>query len=799
VNNSKYHIGMLVLILICLTAICPLAFAQVTNASLTGLVTDASGAAVTGVQISVQNTNTSFVQRTVSNEAGIYLVAPLNPGPYTLTAEKKGFRKLVQTGITLTVDQAATLNLILQVGDTKETVTVTADAELINTTTAEVGTTVGEEAVSELPLGGRQTSALVFLSAGVVNVLQTAGGKTQGETTMPDATGASAGGGRQGSTYYMLDGAPNMDTYMSLAASFPDPDATQEFRVVTNNYDAHYGFAPGAIVTIQTKSGTNKFHGGAYDFIRNQLANASNYFGHNVDALHRNLFGGSFGGPVLKNKLFFFGNFEHTHEGSQGFNNFANFPTAKMLTGDFTEVLSSPGVMQVINGPDNLFVGNKTTHLSPGAVAMATNALPVGTAGASTNPGYTEYPGSPGKDTYKQGTTRIDYNISDKQRIFQRSFIDYYTQNGSSIKGNWIAVTPTHLGEVYNEALGHTWTINDTTVNVVNVYYAQMDFLSEQEALDKSGAPVCLSKYIAVTEPTGHCYMMGSGANGGSNGFWSNWTEPTSERRYTYGLSDALTKTIKSHTLSAGGEFMHLFAQENTDYPATVNAQFNGSWTGFGIADFLTGNVDSFTQGGGEISSLKGWMMGVYAQDQYRIKPNLTVTLGLRWDPNTPPTVTGGRGSQWRPGVQSTMFPNAPLGMIFPGDAGLDARLMPGSYNNWNPRVGIAYQPKALPKTSFRAGFGIFTGPLQYSAYNHTSDIAPFSPTFNFNSHVDTGTPANDLQIPFDAPWTADYLYAPGAPKLYPSGNQFAAGNFASLHYTPPKNSPIVTPVSLGA
>ena len=798
-NNSKYHIGMLVLILICLTAICPLAFAQVTNASLTGLVTDASGAAVTGVQISVQNTNTSFVQRTVSNEAGIYLVAPLNPGPYTLTAEKKGFRKLVQTGITLTVDQAATLNLILQVGDTKETVTVTADAELINTTTAEVGTTVGEEAVSELPLGGRQTSALVFLSAGVVNVLQTAGGKTQGETTMPDATGASAGGGRQGSTYYMLDGAPNMDTYMSLAASFPDPDATQEFRVVTNNYDAHYGFAPGAIVTIQTKSGTNKFHGGAYDFIRNQLANASNYFGHNVDALHRNLFGGSFGGPVLKNKLFFFGNFEHTHEGSQGFNNFANFPTAKMLTGDFTEVLSSPGVMQVINGPDNLFVGNKTTHLSPGAVAMATNALPVGTAGASTNPGYTEYPGSPGKDTYKQGTTRIDYNISDKQRIFQRSFIDYYTQNGSSIKGNWIAVTPTHLGEVYNEALGHTWTINDTTVNVVNVYYAQMDFLSEQEALDKSGAPVCLSKYIAVTEPTGHCYMMGSGANGGSNGFWSNWTEPTSERRYTYGLSDALTKTIKSHTLSAGGEFMHLFAQENTDYPATVNAQFNGSWTGFGIADFLTGNVDSFTQGGGEISSLKGWMMGVYAQDQYRIKPNLTVTLGLRWDPNTPPTVTGGRGSQWRPGVQSTMFPNAPLGMIFPGDAGLDARLMPGSYNNWNPRVGIAYQPKALPKTSFRAGFGIFTGPLQYSAYNHTSDIAPFSPTFNFNSHVDTGTPANDLQIPFDAPWTADYLYAPGAPKLYPSGNQFAAGNFASLHYTPPKNSPIVTPVSLGA
>jgi hypothetical protein len=145
------------------------------------------------------------------------------------------------------------------------------------------------------------------------------------------------------------------------------------------------------------------------------------------------------------------------------------------------------------------------------------------------------------------------------------------------------------------------------------------------------------------------------------------------------------------------------------------------------------------------------------------------------------------------------MFPNAPVGMIFPGDAGLDAKLMPTTYNNWDPRIGVAYQPKFLPHTSFRAGFGIFTGPLQYSAYNHTSDIAPFSPTFSFNSNVNTTTPSQDLQIPFDAPWTANYLYAAGAPQMFPTGDQFAHDNFASLNYKPPTNSPIVTPVSLGA
>jgi hypothetical protein len=785
-----FRIGMLAQVLLCLFAICPIALAQVTNASLTGAVTDANGAVLPGVLIHVQNTATNAIQTVETNTSGVYLVAPLNPGPYSVSVEKSGFNKVVQTGITLTVGQAATLNFTLNVGDVKEVVTVTADAELINTTNAEIGTTVGQEAVKELPLNGRNPSTLVLLSAGVVNVLNTGGGTQQGETTMPDESGASAGGGRQGSTYYMLDGAPNMDTYMALAAPFPNPDATQEFRVITNNFDAHYGFAPGAVVSIQTKSGTNQFHGGAFEFIRNSMLNAADYWGHQIDPLHRNTVGGYVGGPVLKDKFFFFGNYQYERNSSQANNQHVNFPTADMFNGDFTALLKVKNPVHV-NDPENHFVNNKIDlakyPFSPAAVKFAKATMPIGTDDAD-NPGWTQYPGSPKLETYKQYTTRLDYTINDKQRLFQRSFIEYYNNAGSANKGNLMALSANKTGKFYNEVLGHTWMINDTTVNTVNVYWTQMDVLQVGQGLDTTGSPICLSKYIAVTEKANHCYTEGFTISGG---FSSSWYEPTGERRTTYGLSDALTKTIGSHTLSAGVDLAHQFAQENTDYPAAPIVNFDSTWTGYGLADFLTGNLHYYMQGGGEIASVKGWMLGLYAQDQYRAKPNLTITAGLRWDPNTPPATTGGRGASFRPGQQSTVFPNAPVGEIFPGDQGLDNALMPTSYGYWEPRIGLSYQPKALPHTSFRAGFGLFTGPLPYSSYNHSADIAPFSPTFTIYDNplaVVNHTPTAAQQVKFDTPWNS-----------FTGGNQFASGNFASLSYKPAKNSAIVTPVGLQA
>ncbi len=798
----KRGIRMLIPVLLCFLALCPLALAQVTNASLTGIVTDPSGAALPGVAVRVLNTNTNALQVVETNASGIYLVTPLNPGPYTVTAEKQGFRKIVQSGITLTVGQAATVNVTLSVGDVQEVVSVTADAELINTTTAEIGTTVGQEAVAELPLNGRNPSDLVMLSSGVVNVLNTGAGTHQGETTMPDESGASAGGGRQGSTYYMLDGAPNMDTYMALAAPFPNPDATQEFRVITNNFDAHYGFAPGAVVSIQTRSGSNQFHGGAFEFVRNSMFNAADYWGKTVDPLHRNTLGGYAGGPILKDRLFFFSNYQYERESQQATNQFADFPTAAMMTGDFSEVKSTPSddekaaglKCHPIDGPDHLFTYDADgcnsridpSHFSPAAVTIANTAMPVGTANQS-EPGRTQYPGSPVLHTYKQNTSRLDYTVNDKQRAFLRSFIEYYNNVGSAVKGNLMAMSPGKTGEFYNGVFGHNWLINDTTVNTLNVYWTQMDVLQAGQALDSNGDPFCMSRYIAVTERPGHCYMEGFTI---TNGFSSSWSEPTGERRTTYGLSDAFTKTIGNHTISAGIDLQHQFAQEDTDYPSTAINEFWGNWTGYGIADYLTGNESEFLQGAGEISSVKGWMLGIYGQDQWHAKPNVTVTAGLRWDPNTPPKTTGGRGAAFREGQQSTVFPNAPVGEIFPGDQGLNDALMPTSYGYWEPRVGVTYQPKSLPHTSIRAGFGLFTGPLPYSSYNHSSDIAPFSPTFTIynNPKGYAANPGSSTQVIFDHPWNS-----------FDGGDQFASGNFASLSYKPAKDSVFATPVGLQA
>ena len=742
------------------------ALAQVTNATLNGIVSDPGGAAIPGAQVQVQNIGTNLRQATETNDSGLYSVSQLPSGQYRITVQKTGFRKSVQTGIVLTVGQVATLNISMEVGDVKETVTVTANAELINVTTADLSSVINEASVEELPLNGRDPSSLVLLTTGTTNVLNTGGGWLQSSNSFPDETGASSGGGRQGSTYYLLDGAPNMDPYQELASPFPNSDATQEFRVISTNFDAQYGFSPNAVVSIQTKSGSNAFHGGAFEFLRNNDLNAANFFSHAVDPLKRNQFGGYAGGPIRRDKLFFFANYQATRSSTTAATNSTNTPTQAMLNGDFSAVpttLAAP------------FVNNKVdpSLFSKAAYAIATTALPLGQTASN---GLVNYTGPAAKYPYDEGTARIDYTINDKQRIYLRSFIQYYEQKGGNVKGNLLALADDEPGEYYNEVLGHTWAINPTTVNNLTLFYSQMDISDSQVALDKSGQAVCWSRYINVSEIPNHCYLEGIGVN---NAFGSNWDEPVAERRSTWGLSDQFTKPISRHPISAGVDVHKQFAQENTDYPTTPIITFNGQYTGFGLADFLLGDVSTYEQGAGEIASVKGWQFGLFAQDQYRVKPTFTVTAGLRWDPNLPPASTGGRGAALHPGQQSTLFPNAPLGVVFPGDKGLNSSLMPTSYGYWEPRLGFSWQPSSLPHTAIRGGLGLFTGPIPYASYNHVSDLAPFSPTFIING---TKTTPVDLQNP----WAS-----------FAGGNQFPP--FASLGYKPPTSTTFQTPMDLPA
>ena len=570
-----------------------------------------------------------------------------------------------------------------------------------------------------------------------------------------------------------------MDTYMGLAAPFPNADATQEFRVITENFDAQYGFSPNAVVSIQTKSGSNAFHGGAFEFIRNNDLNAANYFSHQVDPLKRNQFGGYVGGPIRKDKLFFFANYQATRMSTTATSNTTYTPTQAMLNGDFSALLDSNGKSLVLGAPFKT-VNGVINQIDPAlyskaAYTIATTALPLGLDAAT---GRVTFVGPSQKSTYDEGTARIDYTINDKQRIFLRSFTQYYLADGGSVKGNIAnnAFSDASPAEYYNVALGHTWMINASTVNNFSAYYSQMDINDTAQALDNSGKDVCWSRYIAVNELPGHCDLEGLTVTNGVNSGWGYFMD---ERRSTWGISDQVTKTIKNHTISAGVDLHRQFAEENTDYPVAPIIDFGGAYTGSGLADFLLGDADRYEQGGGEIADILGWQVGFFAQEQYRLKPNLTLTAGLRLDPNLPPTSVGGRGAAFIPGQQSTMFPNAPLGVNFPGDKGVNSSLMPTSWGYFQPRFGLTWQPRFAPHTSIRAGFGLFTGPMPYSYYNHVADIAPFSPTFTLQG---TSTTPISLQTP----WAS-----------LAGGNPFPP--FASITTAPAKTATFQTPMTLDA
>jgi len=840
--NAKSLRFLVLVVAVALAGSGVLAFAQGASGSLTGQVTDPVGAAVVGATVSLRNVNTDLVQTVTSDNTGSYLLKPVMPGNYSLTITARGFAVYVQRGIVITANQYATQDVHLKVGATGETVSVTADAELVNTTSAELGSTINEAAITGLPLDGRDPSSLVLLAPGTVNVLNHGGEGIQTGFSFPTETGASASGGRQGSTFYMLDGVTNMDNYNLLTSTFPNADATQEFKVITSNYGAQFGFAPGAVVSIATKSGGNTFHGGAFWYVRNNAMNATDWFSHAADTLRRNQYGFYAGGPIKKDKLFFFGNFQGTKIIWNSTDTLTSTPTAAMLTGDFSGLASAAdlasgttdliGPFMTIGGKPNQ-LDTSIAKLSPAALYFAKygmlraattvangSTLKLGQQLADGDMMYV-YPTA--HNNYDEGTLKLDYNISPSQTLTLRSFTNAFEAPSTDVPGNMESAynhsswTATFWQQMYyfNNLVQHTWKINPSTVNTVSLFMNQMSAHSAAQELGSDNKAMCFSNNsgdtngvnIGVNEPAGSCYMGALRINS-NYGFESGWDEPSAEVRNTLGLTDTLIKLLGKHSLTAGVDLMHQHAVENTQYPTQPMIGFGHSGTGGGascytgqcLADYLLGAATGYMQGAGEIADVAGWQFGPFVQDDWKIRPNLTINLGLRWDPNTPPVSQGGRGAAWVPGAntvagfanstpgkQSTVYTNAPAGLLFPGDPGVPDTLMNSDYGYVEPRVGIAWQPKALQHTVFHAGFGIFTGPLQYSEYNHAADVAPFSPTFDYSGWCwpcsSDAVLAGDI-IPFDNPWSAASA----------NGISYSASPFpgtipwASVSYKPSKN-----------
>lgn len=753
--------------------------AQVTGARLTGQVTDATGAVIPQASITITNTGTNAVTKVTTDQQGEYTVSSIPAGSYKILSSANGFTDTLQTNVTLTIGQNATINITLKPGGANDTVNVSSDVTIINATTAEISAVVDENSIKGLPLNGRDPSSLVFLTTGVTNELQSQASTLPTTNSFPTQSSGSAGGGRQGSTYYLLDGVTNMDYYALLAAPFPNADATQEFRVISNNFDARYGSSPGAVVSIQSKGGSNDFHGGVFEFLRNDVLNASDYFSHQVDSLKRNQFGGYLGGPIRKDRLFFFANYQGTRTSTIATENSTYTPTQAMLNGDFSAVtvdLKAP--FATVNGKRNQI---DPSLFSPGAVALA-KSLPVGGVAAT---GLTYFSSPKKRSNYDEGTARIDYTINDRQRLFVRNFIYNFDQPGASIAGNLLAGVQGLHGIYLNDAVNHTWTLRPSLLNSITAYYQSFDFHAGTPLYNTSGTQECLSNYIAVSDPAGSCYMGtvsaidGNSLYGGALGFTLFSGSVNDTKRRNWGVSDTVTFTHGRHTLYFGTDILHRYTHEASGSGANPTVSITNSFTGFTLSDFLMGDVNSFSQNAGESGSIRGWMMGFYAQDQYKLKPNLTINAGLRWDPYTPMSIDGGRGAAFVPGQQSTRYPNAPVGVVFPGDAGVDGAIMPTSWRYFEPRIGIAYQPN--PRTSVRAGFGIFSTPLEDASYNHVYDTAPFNPSFSLN--------AGTSPISFDNPWSG--FTATGGKSPFPP--------FASPSVIPASTATFTTPMTLGA
>lgn len=762
-------------------------FAQTNGrASVTGVVADSSGAVISGATVTATNVSTGVTTGATTNGAGSYSILYLEVGTYNLQATRDGFQTDVKSGLLLTADQVAGINFSMLPGQVTQRVVVTASGELLDTETSSLGQVIDAQSISELPLNGRNPATLVLLTPGVADASPLVGGNQQ-YTTFPSDSAASTNGGRRGSTYYILDGAPNMDDYQLMAAPFPNPDATQEFRVISNNFDAQYGFAPGGVVSIVTKSGTNSWHGNAFDFLRNTDFNAEDYFAKSAPTLRQNQFGGSLGGPIIKNKLFVFGNYQGTRSSQVVYNSTQFVPSVAMLHGDWSALLN-PSVMggagntiQLVNPATGApYAGNQipTGSYNPASVAIA-GLLP-----STTDPlGHIQATQFGEIQDFNENTVRVDWAINDHHHLSGRSFLNYFNQ--PSYSATLLDSNRSWTTNWQNYSGTWTWTISPTIVNSYTSSYSRM-FDNSHSGLLVNGKPLCFSSYINVAEPQ-PCSTFPMAVGGNGFGFAQNYN---AVNRWTATFTDSINITKGRHLMVAGVDVLRQYFIEDTDWHTQPIIDFGNTtpFTGYAMADFLLGDADYFQQGGGEYNTLYINRLAPYFTDQFKATPHLTFTAGVRWEPYLAPNVIGGRIAIWNPNHQSTRYPNAPLGMMFPGDSGVPAHGIPSTYNFFDPRIGFAWQPPFSPNTSIRAGFGMFMDAIEFSSWDHAADTQPFSPQYTFQ----TGTPVTSGSapvgvIPFSNPWTV----------FTPTGGVSPFPPFPGPSYSPNSSVTFVTPTQI--
>jgi hypothetical protein len=783
-NRQAWHaLGILLVILLFAAQ----AGAQRITGNITGTVKDEQGAMVTTAMVKATNTDTGFNRAAQVGADGTFLIQYLPVGNYTVAIEATGFKKFVQEHVTVAVDQTVPLAVTLTVGAQTQTVEVTEAPPLVETSTAELGRTVSPAEIISLPLVNRNAYSELSLTAGVMS--NSASGQSNANGTPNFQIGVPAtqvivnGGIDAGvpMVSFYLDGGINMTGLRNYGNPLPNPDALQEFRVETSNFAAQYGRMSGAVVTAVTKSGTNAFHGSLFEFNRNTDLNAYNWGAITKAPYHRNQFGGAVGGPVKKDKAFFFFSYAGLRQvvGSQLTG--AIVPTAAERLGDFTADsginILMPGTKTPVNGANTSSGCTTITAATAGkcvpqalldkaAGNLMSKYVPLPNGAAAVSGGGAAYSGFfTGPTNQDEYLAKYDEVLSDRDHVAGSYFYLSTTQNAYG-NGN--------IPYTINQSFAKQNVVNVSDVHTFGMSTAnQAWFTLTRVAGGRTNLPTVGLEDLGSTFTTQGPKTLPQLS---ISGFFSGGGALAGPVSYTTFLSvrDMVSKTLGKHQLDFGGEAslekdpirgnlynFGVFSFSNSAPTTTSNA----------LSDFVTGQVSTMEQDTPYHSLTSTWYSAFFLQDNYRVAQRVNLNLGLRYDVQQAPVEASNLTATFVPGIQSTMVPSAPLGMLFPGDKGVPRGITSTRWHHVSPRVGVSWDPFGDGKTAIRAGAGLFYGSVAGNEWNQPANAQPFAVRqtgFSVNSFTNIYAPtlANGAASSFPNGDIFPYTYAPASPRF---------------------------------
>jgi outer membrane receptor protein involved in Fe transport len=732
---------------------------QITG-SIRGTVQDPSGAIVQAATVTAKQIETGLTRQAVTDRQGAYVLVELPIGHYQLEVRAKGFQKYMQQGISLEVNETATIGIHLKLGSETQQVEVSADAALVQSTVSSLGQTVMEREILDLPLDGRNFSQLGLLQPGVVpltpGLLEAGGPARQNE-------GYAVDGQRPESNNFMIDGADNVSSVDGGFVLKPPIDAIAEFKILSHNANAEFGRNTGSTTNIVTRSGSNSFHGAAWEFLRNNAMDASDYFSQSVQPLKQNQFGATFGGPILKDKTFFFGYYEGFRN-RQGETVPATVPSAAEREGNFAELCTSiPGAS--IDGTTGQ-CSNPQGQLTYFGTSVPFNQLTLFTPIDPTASSVLPFFPLPNQGTNgfiatqtliannDQFGLRLDHYLSRTDTLnFRYMYSSGPTTDPLSPVGANVPGFP--VGE-YDRAQNfvgqETHIFSSTTIGVARFSYLRNTFLLDQHLNHESLSDLGFQYAPTLPSAAGPPFIQVAGYASVGDPI----TGPRNTFQNTFDLSGSLSWIHGRHELKFGGGYRR--DQINALQGIATNGFFVfagiPSFENFlyndGFANYLSGNPVVFLQGGGNFArEIRDRALDAYGQDTYKVNSRLTLNLGLRYELPFPSTENNNEVNLFVPGAQSRVLPNAPAGLLYPGDPGVPAGLIPTQKTAFAPRVGLAWDPRGDAKTVVSAAYGIF-----YEPY-YTGEGGPLQDPVSSPPYLKTlqlGFPVNSFANPFYTP-----------------------------------------------